>query len=309
MNRFTQALSACVLALLLIMAGGCTTPIGVASLGRDYAYEQIDQSALSSDTLSSYSTAVLHRYNLDHFKGRSRNTALKELHQLAINDDRRDTLFALAELSFLMGKEGYRVKERDRTLESENFFAASAAYAYLYLLAPGEQAPPDAFDRRFRLACDLYNRSLSYILARHEGRGRTGEHDWQLPVGHLVIRQGGASDFEQQLKLQEDETYVSADRLRIHGLSVRNRNAGLGAPIVIVGDKRSNTEFIPEGSAATVFIRLEGDLQDMTEGGLRGQVEIYSSFMRDHIEVAGRKIPLEADLTTHIAYALSNPIY
>ena len=127
--------------------------------------------------------------------------------------------------------------------------------------------------------------------------------DWQGRTGTYTDRQGRTRTGT------EDETYVSADRFRIHGLSVRNRNAGLGAPIVIVGDKKLGTEFIPEGSAATVFLRLEGGLQDMEADGLLGQVEIYSAFMRDHIDVAGHKIPLETDLTTHIVYALNNPIY
>jgi pimeloyl-ACP methyl ester carboxylesterase len=307
MNRITQAGAVCGVALLMLMAGGCATPIGVTSMGRDYAYDQIDRCALNAEALSSYTDVVLRRYNLTRLSNRSPVDCLTQLHQRASRDTRRDPLFALAEIAFLLGKEGRRHEVDGRLLEPENFFAASAVYAYLFLLGPGEEAPPDAFDRRFRLACDLYNRSLSYILARREGKSPSGDRAWQLPVGCIVIRQGGGGDFE--MLLRENETFVSADRFRIHGLSVRNRNAGLGAPIVILGDKKPGTEFVSAGSAATVFLRLEGSLQDLTAGSLQGRVEIYSAFMRDHVEVGGRKIPLETDLTTHIAYALNNPTY
>jgi pimeloyl-ACP methyl ester carboxylesterase len=66
---------------------------------------------------------------------------------------------------------------------------------------------------------------------------------------------------------------------------------------------------VAKGSAATVFLRLEGGLADLTAETLRGDVEIYSAFARDHIEVNGRQIPLEQDLTTQIAYVLNNPAY
>jgi pimeloyl-ACP methyl ester carboxylesterase len=299
---------ACLAGLTLLMAGGCATPtpVGVTSAGRNFAYAQIDRSALNSEKYSSATATVLHRYNLERLQDKSPLRCLIQLHQIACNDDRRDPLFALSELSFLLGKEDRRVTVNGRTLAPENCFAASAVYAYLFLLGKGEEAPPDAFDRRFRMACDFYNRSLGVILARREGQRADGEREWILPVGRILIHRGGDSDFE--VPLNENETFVSADRYRIRGLSVRNRNAGLGAPIVIVRPTKKDTG-VAKGSAATVFLRLEGGLADLTAETLRGDVEIYSAFARDHIEVNGRQIPLEQDLTTQIAYVLNNPAY
>jgi pimeloyl-ACP methyl ester carboxylesterase len=297
------------LSWLMLLAGGCAmhTPVGVSSAGRDHGYAQIDRSALNSSQVSSGAAVVLHRHNLERLNAESPLRCLQELHRLAADDNRRDTLFALSELSFLLGKKGRTVESQGRTLEPEHFFAASAVYAYLFLLGPGAEAPPDAFDRRFRIACDFYNRSLAYVVARREGRGAPDDGVLALPVGSIEIRRGSeGSDFDVPLK--GNETFVSADRFQIRGLSVRNRTAGMGAPIVIVRQKESG-DGMARGSAATVFLRVEGGLSDMTAGTLLGGVEVYSAFARDQIEVAGRAIPLEQDLTTQIAYTLNNPAY
>jgi pimeloyl-ACP methyl ester carboxylesterase len=291
--------------LSILMAGGCATPIGVTSLGRDYAYDQIDRSALGSGEVSSYTTVVLHRYHLERLSAKDPVQCLIELHQRACTDNRRDTLFAFAELSFLLGKKNCRITTDGRKLAPENFFAAAVLYAYFYLLGPGEEAPPDAFDRRFRLACDFYNRGLGYVIASRENRGPTGDVKWLLPVGSILIHSGGsASDIN--FPLAENETLVSADRFQIHGLSVRNRNAGLGSPILIVR-RRDRGAGMTKSTAATVFLRVNGSLSGIAKGTLGGNIDIVSAFTRDHVEVDGRRIPLEEDLTLQIAYSLNDP--
>lgn len=300
---------ACLVALGLVLAGGCAThtPVGVTSAGRNYGYAQIDQSVLTSGELSSYTAVVIHRYDLERLHDKSPIRCIVELHRRASADSRRDTLFALSELCFQLGKEDRTIKVDGRVLAPENCFAASAVYSYLFLLGAGKEPPPDAYDRRFRIACDFYNRSLGYIIARRENKHAPADDVWPLPVGSMrVQRGGGASDFDVPLK--ENETFVSADRFQMRGLSVRNRNAGLGAPIVIVGE-RTRGEGIAKGSAATVFLRVQGGLSDMAEGTLLCTAEVYSAFARESVEVDGREIPLEEDLTTQIAYTLNNPSY
>lgn len=295
------------LCVTLLTAGGCATPVGVTSSGRSYGLAQIERSALDSRDVSSYTAVVLHRYNLERVHAGAPLRCLTELHRYATTDNRRDTLFALSELSFQLGQANRTFTVDGRKLAPENFYVASAVYAYLFLLGPGQDAPPDAFDRRFRFACDFYNRSLGYVVGHREGKGASGDVEWALPVGRMVVARGtGGSDFD--IPLKENETFVSADRFRIHGLSVRNRMAGLGSPIVVMRQKTVSRPMVA-GSAATVFLRIEGGLSDISAGTLRGKVEVYSAFTRDHVDVNGRQIPLEADLTTQIAYTLNNPAY
>ena len=293
-------------ALLLSLAGGCATPVGVSSLGRNYGYDQIDRCALNSKTYSSYTANVLHRYDLERLYTKAPTRCLVQLHAQATCDQRDDPLFALAELSFIQGKRGRSDKVDGHKLTEKNYFAASAVYAYLFLAKLGKENSEAAFDRRFRIACDLYNRSLGYIVAQRKGPVSQIDPVIWLPVGSVGVK-NGYSDLPKPLA--EYEVLVSADRYKIQGLSVRNRNAGMGTPIVLVSERKVKEGSVPVGSSATAFLRFHGGLEDFAKGTLSCEVEIYSAVTSHSIKVEDRTVPLEQDITTPIAYTLSNPLY
>lgn len=296
-----------VLAVLAVaVAGGCATPVGVTSLGRNYAYEQIDRCALNSRAYSSYTANVLHRYDLERVYAKSPTRCLAQLHAQALSDSRRDTLFALAELSFLQGKRGRSDKVDGHRLTSRNYYAASVVYAYLFLTGLSENRDEIAFDRRFRIASDLYNRGLGYIVTLRDAPGSGQEHVLWLPVGKISI-QNGYSDFPKPLS--EYDRVVSADRYQIHGLSVRNRSAGMGSPILVGTQQKQTRGAVPKTSAATLFIRVEGGLADFDKGTLSCTLEVYAADLSRTVQVNGRTIPLEADITAPIAYTLNNPLF
>jgi len=295
-----------VLALSLVFVGGCTTPVGVSSQGMDAGYAQIDRSALNAESYGSYTAAVLHRYDLEGVYEDQPLRCLIQLHALACSDDRDDPLFALAELSFLMAKEGRKDVVNGHELSERNYFVASALYAYLFLARLDKQDSSAAFDRRFRLACDLYNRSLAYIIEQRKGEIAAVTPCVWLPVGSINI-QSGVTDLPMPLA-----NYVqvyAADRYKVSGLSVRNRLAGMGTPLVLVSKQSSKTREVPLGFSATVFMRITGGLQDFKKGTLSAQMDVYSSTSRHAITIDGRTIPLEMDITTPIAYTLNDPLY
>lgn len=292
-------------ALLIAVAGGCATPVRVASLGRNYAYEQIDRCALNSKTYSSYTANVLHRYDLEDVYAKSPVRGLIQMHALACSDTRRDALFALAELAFLQGKRGRTDTVGGHRLESRNYYAASATYAYLFLTGAKEGNGEIAFDRRCRIACDLYNRSLGYIVTLRDVSDGAAEKVLWLPVGKVSLK-NGCSDFPKPLS--EYALVVSSDRYQVHGLSVRNRTAGMGSPIIIGTPKKMLNRTVTKNTAATLFVRVEGGLADFEKGTLSCALEVYSSDSTRTVQVNGRAIPLEADITAPIAYTLSNPL-
>lgn len=292
--------------LLVLVSGGCATPVGVTSLGMNSGYEQIDRSALNSEKYSSYTAAVLHRYDLEAVYADTPTPCLIQLHALACSDDRDDVLFALAELSFLQGKEGRRDRVDGHELVAKNYFVASAVYAYLFLARLEREDSLAAFDRRFRLSCDLYNRSLGCIIAQRKGPVTELAPIVWLPVGSIRV-QLGFTDLPKPLS--EYAEIASADHYKVSGLSVRNRMAGMGTPLVLISKRKSESGIISVGFPATVFMRIHGELLDFGKGTLRSEIELYSSTSSHSVNLNGRTIPLEQDITTPIAYTLNNPLY
>lgn len=313
----------------VLLSGGCATPIGVKLVKQETVYQSIDKSALNSDSISSYTAVVLHRYGIqdDQLK-KNPLKVIENLHRIACNDDRRDVLLSLSELCFLYGQKGKILKRDDKPADNESnvgplegstvsnptkikprmFYSSSVIYAYLFMLGPGREPPPGRFDRRFRLACDLYNRSLAFTvnLKKQEGKpeAKSGEQILHLPFGKIRL-------FHKVAKLpwSRDELaeVISADRLKIYGLSVRNRIPGLGAPIVVV---RKKSPDMPISSAIpmTMFIQIYGGIKDFETGDLSGEISFFPSRTEDEIIIDDKAIPLEKDLTAPLAYTLNDSL-
>ncbi len=105
------------------------------------------------------------------------------------------------------------------------------------------------------------------------------------------------------------KAFYSADEFIVRGLSTRNRDSGLGAPLIAVADKIG--KFREQMRApATVFLRVSGNVRDWSAGKLTATLELYSAFDATDIKVNGQTVPLQTDTTAPIAQGLNNsPIW
>ena len=104
--------------------------------------------------------------------------------------------------------------------------------------------------------------------------------------------------------MDQFERFLLADQYRVRGLSVRNRQPGVGAPLLAV------RQFDPELGVsrcvpATAFLRLPGPWPKWTPAPTPGSLEIHSAFGGGKVAVGNTQVPLEIDLTTHMAYVLN----
>jgi hypothetical protein len=233
-----QTLAILSLGVLLALAG-CTTPIGADRLPPRTAYREITESALDTGRLSSHSQLVLHRYNLDVAFRRAPEAALLSLHRQATNDPRRDVLFALAELNYQHAHQLRRSVKPGAPARAPDHFLAAAIYAYLFLLdpQPGLAPPPGPYDRRFRQAGDLYNRGLAWGMRTDPAHGEY----LQLTTGIRSLAPGPVALTLERANFKWDfaelEAFLPADDYSVRGLSVRDRQGGLGAPLVVAGKR------------------------------------------------------------------------
>lgn len=259
---------------------------------------------LSSGKLSAHTVSLLHRYDLDRLVVADPNAALRQFHQRATETGERDLLFALAELSYYNGE---RVQESIKpwdARDARDYYLGASVYAYLFLFgnSPGEK--PDAFDRRFRTACDLYNCGLGWALTGRRSTNAVVRLDggkWRLPIGEIDLRLDTAAF---PWPLDKFEAFLVADQFRVRGLSVRNREAGVGTPLIAVGHLDPELH-LRRSAPATVFLRVRGSLPDFAAGKGSGTLELHSAFGEDAVVIGDSRVPLEVDLTAARAYTLN----
>jgi pimeloyl-ACP methyl ester carboxylesterase len=289
--------------LLLVVAAPLSTAcflldrplVGVDRVSADQVDRELDQNALTGTRPSASSLEVLHYFDLRERFEEEPDEALVELHRAVAAEPGRSFVHALAELSYLRGK----------ALRSRDHYLAAAVYAYFYLLGEEDLEPANPFDRRFRWACDLYNRGLRAAFLAPDGREfRFEEGRRTLPVGSLDVR----VDRSHFPFSDRSYCFLPADDYSVWGLSLRLRDSGLGAPLVGRLERddedplarfRNRRSFVP----TTAFLRVSGVLAGV-ESGIAATLELHSSFEPPLVDVAGRSVPLESDFSAALAFAL-----
>jgi len=293
-----------VLTLLLI---ACATPIGVTKVEMRESYKTINANALSADLVSSDTKIVLKRYNLLERLDKDTAAVIFILHEKALKDKRRDLLFALAELSFFHGERLKKADSPDKPGSDKDYFLMSSIYAYYYLYGKEGEDLPGPYDRRFITAGDFYNRGLARGLAiGKDSKWETKERVRSLPVGEITLSLGKNY---LGLPFEEFQYFLPADDYEVRGLTIRNRTAGIGLPLIAVKKK---TEQFPSGISipVTAFLKVEGDISALSKNAARASLELYSGYDATETMVNDQKVPLKNDSTTPIAYHLNDaPIW
>lgn len=315
---------------MILCLAACKTPIGVEKVGPDRAYAQVNENILSSGQLSSGTRFILHRFNLEKAFVRDPRTTIQLLHEQAAEDRRRDTLFALSELS-LAGAERQR---RERVQEiaradpsarkgvtdllsahstpvfpaAQPYYLSCAVYAYLYLFSPAYGPPPSAFERQFRLACDLYSRGLLEAL-RTEAPHKTALESATraLIVGQIQLRITRPDPYLAGLTFDQ---FMPADDYTVRGLTGRDRTPGLGAPFIAVVSQPPATRGRGPVIAAhpkipvTALLRLDAASLELNGPGMSGAIELSTPFYNQEVRIGDQIVPIETDSTATLAYGL-----
>lgn len=288
--------------LLLCFLTGCATPVGVKTLSPLEAYQDSSANPLNSGVASNDTNVVLNRFNLTKKFKDSPAEAIAALHEKALADDRRDILFALAETSYLYGDQLANSAGLTEQGLAADYFLLSAIYSYRFLLGERPEPPPHEFDPRLRTAGNLYNFSLwRGFSTGDDGKLVLDAQTRTLPIGNLAISHNPATF---SWKFEEFERFEPAEKYAVRGVSIRNRAPGMGLPLI--GLKKSGAGAIIGNVVVpvTVFLRLDSRLAEFKSGGAHASLEFFSTFDMSEVEVKGKRIPLETDITTPLAYKL-----
>jgi len=285
------------LAIVVLLASGCATPVGVSRLDEQAAHRELNANVLSTGQPSDYSTQILERNGLSQRFQSEPQAVIAELDSGLGKPDERDRLFALSELCFV-----YAQNSGDRP-----YYLASAAYAYAFLFPPNGSSAPGQYDPRLRLSMDLYNRGIALGLATKDGKEvDLSARQVSLPFGSLEL--AAPPDGFNYAGYHLDN-FVSLADMKVRGLRNTYRVAGIGAAVSAQVEKSPGNpanRWIPPSAKVpmTAFVRFDDPRLAMSSGHLHGTVELYDEDRTETIAVGTYTVPLESDPTAALAYRL-----
>jgi pimeloyl-ACP methyl ester carboxylesterase len=297
-NAMSCTLVACLLISILFFTG-CATPVGVTKLDPKAVQRTLTANVLSNGNLSAFSVQVLNRFGLlDEFNRHPAEVIAKLYAGLpgVCVPDRR---FTLAETSFL-----YACRSRDR---SYFLAAACAAYAFLFPRDPG--IAPGCLDPRYRLAVDLYNRSIAEGLTAADGSEvilKAGVY--KLPFISISVSINPDEFNWGSYRLVH---FKQAAELGVRGLRNRYRWPGIGAPLTagiepIAGLSNKAYSLVDPDIKVpvTIFLRLDNMAEGLKGGPVRAQLELHTAQDGTAVTIDGRQVPLEFEMSSALADTL-----
>lgn len=287
--------------ILAVGLVACGPPVTVQRVSPRDVYAGDSASILDSGEWTRFTNIELHRTGVSQDK--QRRDMLIKMHERLVEDGWRESLLGLAEIAYL---EGHRTGRRSDYL-------GATVYAYLYLFGKGLIGPePTAWDPRTRIAADVYNRALARAFASDDGEHFLLESSTRrLPIGQIAVSVPETSlEWERGVVFEE---FTAADIYEVNGLAARYRRAGLGAPLIAMRTPYSEQhDLFPQNLEvpATAFLRVDGGLEGLRTGRLRGTLELYDPLRTPDVDVEGQTIPLEAQTTTAYAHLLgTSPVW
>ena len=271
---------------------------------------------------------TLRRYNLEENLRGDRILLISKLDQIDQVEPSREHVYALAELAYTGAQREDQAKHWDRALE---LYSTAVVHAYRYLFDGDYPVASNPYDPQFRRACDLYNAAL-------EGTLRIILAGGDIQPGTSRIIQTTSHECLLDVELhskgwhEEDlDRYEFVSDYEIHGLRNHYRNYGLGVPLIAIRKQHAGSdpreEYYPEELAfpITAFLRLKPARVDRSERlrhasltspgeppspsrrRLHAVLELHDPLERSTVEVAGLNVTLETDLSTPLAFYLSQP--
>jgi pimeloyl-ACP methyl ester carboxylesterase len=316
MPRRTWA-SGAILAGLLAALPSCSTIKVVPATQREALFASFKDNMIGDTTPAPRTMQTLRKYDLEKLYGEDVDETSARLLQQYKSEPAPDILYALAEISYLVGRKSER---RKRPTESLAAYYRAAGYAYHYLFAIGKPptgsteadwfTPQDSFDPRFRLACELYNQSLGkFIKAATESEQLDPRNVLRIPTPDGDTFQLSVKQIGFVWKPEDFNDLQLCSDYKVEGLANHYRTYGLGVPLIATrySEQLPSDSYLPRQLSfpVTGFLRFDGNLDDLSRCRC-GRLELYDPLRIQAIEVRGVRVPLESDVTTPMAYNLAN---
>ncbi len=281
--------------------------VDLRSVPRSPLVERLQLASRGGPQPSPRTMQVLRRYGVDEDCKVNPERVLETLQDVITNEPTPENIYSFAEVAYLAGK---ATEKRDRDLALD-YYTASVANAYLYLVGPACDAKRNPYDPQFRGACDLYNGALENMLRilQEQGAlvaGRT--HHFETANQSCELKVVVRSDLWHDEDLG-DFKFVSD--YEVKGLRNDYHTYGLGVPLIAVRETHEgespHERYYPPGLTfpVTAFVRLLPPQPGESGAHHRALLELYDPTHSTDLTVRNIRLPLESDLSTPLAYFLN----
>jgi pimeloyl-ACP methyl ester carboxylesterase len=291
--------------------------------------DRLAMSAHGGPKPSQRTLEFLRDYNLLDNPADDPRELLGKVEQIVQQEPSPEANYAAAEIAYIGG---VKLQRKADTRGARDMYAAAVVHAHFYLMGPEARDGRNPYDPQFRAACDIYNAALEAALriARGDGLLHPGAHEsiemggqqWEISV---AVRDG----------LWRDEDFGRVEFVsdyKTNGLHNSNHTFGLGVPLIVVRNPNGRSDpaqpYYAPGLAfpMTAFLRLLPDdpAAAISAGGIgrlagsavatvtsgahhRAVLELYDPLSATELMAGDRRIPLESDLSTPLAYCLNDP--
>ena len=288
---------------VLILTGGCAVGIGVNSVPladrRNYGVADYSAGAMSSATAN-----LLENFLLAGLYKKEPARALAEMERLYQAEKRPETVAALADAAL---QAGYRFREDEEL--SSRYFLAAAFYSCCYLKYLDDSG--ELYDeKRFRLI-RISNLAVTELFSYLKKRGLERRSGFALPMpAESGVRQVAFGKTEYALPVSPESiaSFTPCANYRTKGLIHESRVFGLGVPMVaeLVAGCRDVGGVLINGLpvAVTLVADFEAD-----KGGknIKAVFRYLSSRTLEKVQYGKRVLPLAADFSTPLAFAVGKP--
>jgi len=285
-----------VVGVACLALAACSAPVRAVRVDRTTAHEDLTRSVVTTGEASwATRNVLLERGLFAEFDDDPAGT-LAALHRamVAAGGD-PGMLYALAELSYVYGDDAGRA----------DYLLAAAVYAWAFLFPGDGVAALDPFDPRFRSAADLYNWALTAAFESKGGQVVPRGGTFALPFGWIDVAFDPA-----QLHAGTRELYdfVPVSELEVHGLAMRYRFPGIGAPLAAstrpLADAGPARDLVAPKLRVpvTALLQIPEARRALVRGGtLAGRLELHLMWDEDSVEIGGERVPLETEPTAALA--------
>jgi hypothetical protein len=273
---------------------------------------QLQLSSHKGPQASQRTSAVLRRYALADVYHRDPRECLQAMQQLLETEVDNGLVYSISEIAYILGTKAERQGKKEQALD---MYGVAVSNSYMYLFATQFDDVRNPYDPQFRGACDLYNESLEATLrlVNADGKLQPGK-SYELTTGKQTYEVH--TQVRGQWQEEDFDHFEFVSDYEVEGLPSSGLTYGLGVPLIAVrkrgdpGDPRER--YYPDGLSfpVTALLRV------VKPGSMPGKgaehrhhcvLELHDPLASSDLQLAGRLVPLQTDLSTSLAYFLDSP--